>query len=43
MTFDSSTGDAADAVVEREGDREVHLSSFWAERRVAFIFLRHFG
>ncbi len=43
MTFNTRTGDAPDAVVECEGDREVHLGSFWAERRVAFIFLRHFG
>lgn len=43
MTLDSRTGEAPDAVVEREGDREVHLNSIWAERHVAFIFLRHFG
>ena len=43
MSLKPRTGDAPDASLLGNDDRELSLASTWAERRVALIFLRHFG
>ena len=43
MALKPRTGDAPNALLLGDDDREVSLASTWAERRVGLIFLRHFG
>ncbi len=42
--MDIVVGDQApDACLKNEDDDEVRLSTFWRERPVALVFVRHFG